>query len=106
MPPKSSSDSGKKATPPVASNGAAVNGNTKHARVKPAAARAVKPAGKRTTLKQPTPMSEEHLDSISGIPTDAEVDQQLGDLGPEDQKTLKKIKRLLATHLGSAAAAR
>jgi hypothetical protein len=66
------------------------------------------PSGARMTKSRPPagPIADDQLGQVAGVPTDADIEERLGDLSNEDRKTLGKIKRLVATHLGSFAAAR
>lgn len=56
-------------------------------------------------IAQP-PLTDEQVGIIPGLPTEAEIEQQAGELSPADKKTFATIRQLLAEHLGSYAAAR
>lgn len=85
---------------------AAGNEHESGGELKPSVSRRTKPTRKRKPVQRTSPMSEKQFDQIRGIPTDADIAQQLGQLSPADRKTFKAIQRLLESHLGSTAAAR
>jgi hypothetical protein len=51
-------------------------------------------------------MTDDQLGLVAGVPTDADIEQRLGNLSVEDRKTLEKIRQVVAAHFGSVAAAR
>jgi hypothetical protein len=72
---------------------------------KPAAS--TKPAGKKgKKLTIPPPLSDEHVGDIPDLPSESEIEQQVGNLSTADKAAFTKIRRFLAEHLGSHAAAR
>jgi hypothetical protein len=52
------------------------------------------------------PMTDEQVGPIPGLPAEAEIEQQVGDLSPADRRRFTQIRTLLAERLGSYAAAR
>jgi hypothetical protein len=92
----------KKASPGAAPAGARLSGYKRFAKK-------AKPARAREKAKVPAvqpPLTDEQVGDIPGIPTEAEIEQRAGDLSSSDKATFTKIRRLLAEHLGSHAAAR
>lgn len=90
-------------------------GKARAARPKPAAdkptkkaapAKAFKKPGKPTPSPVRPPLSDEEVGPIPGLPSEAEIDQQVGDLSPADKGRFTQIRTLLARRLGSYAAAR
>jgi hypothetical protein len=70
-----------------------------------------KPQGKRPSRKKPRrpsvrPLEDAQIERITGIPEDAQIAQALASLSEEDQAVARKVRDLLAKHLGSHAAAR
>src|SRR5947209_960069 len=56
--------------------------------------------------KPPVPLTDDELGLVPGIPTDAEIEQRVGTLAPPGRAVFKRIRQLVAQHLGSFAAAR
>jgi hypothetical protein len=52
------------------------------------------------------PFDEKQMESVAGIPDEAEIDEVAHNLGPGDRMIFKRVRRLLAEHLGSHPAAR
>jgi hypothetical protein len=75
---------------------------------KPVTAKKVKStkSGKAKTTVVRSPLTDEELGSIPGLPTEAEIEQWVGNLDTAHKTAFTKIRRLLAEHLGSHAAAR
>jgi hypothetical protein len=67
--------------------------------VKPSTSKPPKP-------KVRVPLTDEQVGPIPGLPTEAEIEQQAGELSAPDKAAFTKIRRLLAERLGSHAAAR
>src|SRR3954468_21366980 len=67
-----------------------------------------RPTGSATAgARRPAgPLTDGQLGQVAGVPTDADIEQQVGNLNTEDKRTLGQIRQLVAAHLGSAAAAR
>lgn len=64
-------------------------------------------AGEKATVKSvQSPLTDEQVGSIPGLPSEAEIEQRVGNLSPEDKARFTKIRKLLARRLGSFAAAR
>jgi len=51
-------------------------------------------------------LADEQLGAIAGVPSEADIQTELGELSKEDSKYVAKTLRLVAEHLGSFAAAR
>lgn len=71
---------------------------------KPAASH--KPTGNKGKEATAPPLADEQVGDIPGLPSEAEIEQQVGNLSTADKAAFTRIRRLLAEHLGSHAAAR
>src|SRR5947207_277441 len=66
-----------------------------------------KPTGKRPPGRPAVaPLDDATIGPVAGIPDETEITEATRDLGPEGRDTFKQVRRLLAEHLGSDAAAR
>ncbi len=76
---------------------------------KKSAAKSTLPAGVLPlppSVVLPPPVTDAQLGSVEGVPTETQIAEGVGSLSPQDQAHFKKIRELLAEHLGSHAAAR
>lgn len=67
--------------------------------------------GKKPTQKKPSrpaarPLEDAQIGQIAGVPDGAQITQALATLSDEDKAVARRIRELLAKHLGSHAAAR
>lgn len=67
---------------------------------------AKKPTGTRTVRPPTGPITDSQLGQVAGVPTEADIEHQLGRLSTEDKKLVGQIRQLVASQLGSTAAAR
>jgi Protein of unknown function (DUF2384) len=64
------------------------------------------PSGRAKGPAVRLPLTDEQLGPIPDLPTETEIEQQVGKLSTTDKARFTKIRQLLAEHLGSYAAAR
>lgn len=65
-----------------------------------------KPSGRRRSQPTVSPSNDGEFMAVAGIPDEADIDAATSALRGEDRKTFAEVRRLLAEHLGSHAAAR
>jgi hypothetical protein len=67
--------------------------------------------GRKPSRRSPSPRTVSLVDDaqiaqVAGIPDKTQLDEAADNLSPEDRKAFKRMRQLLAEHLGSHAAAR
>jgi hypothetical protein len=65
-----------------------------------------KPKSKRPLRDKPTARNDADPEQVAGVPDEGQIGQALGRLEPADRRAWQRLRKLLAQHLGSAAAAR
>src|SRR5690242_18384457 len=110
MAPNTASKSGKKKTSAGARTIRVVKVRTFQVGAKKALGQRGKarPTGSATAgARRPAgPLADGQVGHVAGGATDADIEQQVGNLSTEDKRTFGQIRQLVAAHLGSAAAAR
>jgi hypothetical protein len=105
--PKSSAKPKAKAGLKFATGGAKhKTGKPFHKVVKDTAAKAKLKASPAPSPHAQAPLADDQIGPVPGIPTEAEIEQQVGSLASSDRAVLDGIRQLVAQHLGSFAAAR
>jgi hypothetical protein len=65
-----------------------------------------KPKSKRPSRKTIVAGDDTNLEQLAGVPDEDQISEAIGRLAPADRKAWRQLRKLLAQHLGSAAAAR
>jgi hypothetical protein len=65
-----------------------------------------KPKSKRPSRETIVARSDADLEQVAGVPDEDQVREAIGCLEPADHEALQQLRKLLAQHLGSDAAAR
>jgi hypothetical protein len=68
--------------------------------------RKARSGGKLTSRPTVVPRDDANLEGLAGIPDDAQIAETAGLLSLPDQNAFRRVRELLAEHLGSSAAAR
>jgi hypothetical protein len=105
--PKSGAKAPPKGARPAKTPGTKFAGISSTPGLKPATKKGKPPSGHKAPVESPqSPLTDEQVGAIPGLPNEADIERQIGNLSPEDKKRFSKIRKVLARRLGSYAAAR